>query len=118
MILLDEDALVCDFAEFYHVYDYRTLPVSYAATLAVGLRENSRIKMKLTKSDFSPEIALLGRIFDVCNLLLWSETKDAQKNRNRPKSIFDRLDEEKNKTRSYATAEEFETQRNKLLRRG
>ena len=45
MVALDEDALICDFAETYHIYDYRRLPVEYAATLAYGLRENSRIRM-------------------------------------------------------------------------
>ena len=47
MIETDESALICDFAETYHIYDYRALPVSYAATLAYGLRSDSRIRLKL-----------------------------------------------------------------------
>lgn len=47
MIETDESALICDFAETYHIYDYRALPVSYAATLAYGLRNDSRIRLKL-----------------------------------------------------------------------
>ena len=47
MIETDESALICDFAETYHIYDYRALPVSYAATLAYGLRGDSRIRLKL-----------------------------------------------------------------------
>jgi len=47
MIALDEDALICDFAETYHIYDYRGLPAANAATLAAGLRGNSRIRMKM-----------------------------------------------------------------------
>ena len=47
MIETDEPALICDFAETYHIYDYRALPVSYAATLAYGLRGDSRIRLKL-----------------------------------------------------------------------
>ena len=47
MIETDESALICDFAETYHIYDYRALPVSYAATLAYGLRCDSRIRLKL-----------------------------------------------------------------------
>lgn len=49
MINLDEGALVCDFAETYHIYDYRLLPAGLAATLAVGLGENSRIKRLVKK---------------------------------------------------------------------
>ena len=41
MIATDEDALICDFAETYHIYDYRSLDVEYAATLAYGLRDDS-----------------------------------------------------------------------------
>ena len=49
MISLDEDALICDFAETYHIYNYRALPARQAAILAAGLREDSRIKMKANK---------------------------------------------------------------------
>ena len=44
MIRDDEDALICDFAETYQIYDYRSLPLRLVATLAAGLRENSRVK--------------------------------------------------------------------------
>ena len=47
MIETDESALICDFAETYHIYDYRALPVPDAATLAYGLRGDSRIRLKL-----------------------------------------------------------------------
>lgn len=43
MILTDEDALICDLAETYHVLDYRSLPLLTAATLASGLRSDARI---------------------------------------------------------------------------
>lgn len=35
MLNLSEDALICDFAETYHIYDYRSLPLRLVATLAV-----------------------------------------------------------------------------------
>ena len=47
MIKTDEDALICDLAETYQIYDYKSLPAYMVATFSVGLRENSRIKMKL-----------------------------------------------------------------------
>jgi len=46
MIKLDENALICDFAETYHIYDYRQLPPTRVAVFACGLRDDSRIKMK------------------------------------------------------------------------
>lgn len=42
MTIIDEDALICDFAEIYHV-KYDELPKSYAAVLAAGLPYTSRI---------------------------------------------------------------------------
>lgn len=51
MIALDEEALICDFAETYHIYDYRSLPARLAATYAVGLRNESRIKMLMKKEE-------------------------------------------------------------------
>lgn len=43
MIATDEDALICDLAETYHVFDYRGLPLKTAAALASGLRNDARI---------------------------------------------------------------------------
>jgi len=40
MLELDEDALVCDLAETYGIYNYRSLPATLVATFSVGLREN------------------------------------------------------------------------------
>ena len=60
MIAVDENALICDFAETYNIYDYRSLPVKLAATYSAGLRENSRIKMKLR----GDALAMLGWIGD------------------------------------------------------
>ena len=41
MMALDREALLCDLAETYGIYDVRALPVSTLAVLASGLRENS-----------------------------------------------------------------------------
>lgn len=47
MINTDEDALICDFAETYHIYDYRSLPLHMAGIFACGLRPDSRIGMAI-----------------------------------------------------------------------
>lgn len=62
MIRDDEDALICDFAETYQIYDYRSLPLRLVATLAAGLRENSRIKSAGAKASVTN--TLLAMIAD------------------------------------------------------
>lgn len=73
MIRLDEDALICDFAETYHIFDFRALPASLAATLAVGLRDNSRVKLKLSDRKASVDTILLAGIMDRISILLSGE---------------------------------------------
>lgn len=64
MIRDDEDALICDFAETYHIYDYRSLPLRLVATLAAGLRDTSRISMKTTEAKASTTNTILAIIAD------------------------------------------------------
>ncbi|MCC8181524.1 MAG: DUF5361 domain-containing protein [Clostridiales bacterium] len=91
MLASDRDALACDLAETYGIYDMRALPVSTLATLAAGLREDSRIKLKLSGARVGPDTLLLAAIADRLSLLVWSRTEDAQKGCNRPASIVDAL---------------------------
>lgn len=110
MIHEDEDALICDLAETYRVFDYRALPVRLLATLCCGLREDSRIRMKLSGMKVSMEIVLLAAAVDKLSFLAWSRTKDAEEGRNRPSSIVSILTghaEEKD-ILAFETAEEFE----------
>ena len=64
MMELDEAALICDLAETYHIYEYRSLPVQLVATLSAGLRDDSRIKMRLAGLPASQEAILLAMIAD------------------------------------------------------
>ncbi|MCD8087132.1 MAG: DUF5361 domain-containing protein [Oscillospiraceae bacterium] len=91
----DKDALICDLAETYGVFDFRALPVPLLATLASGLRDDSRIKMRMANAKASQDTFLLAAAVDALNLLVWSKTKDASKGRNRPKSIVQAISEEK-----------------------
>lgn len=70
MILLDEDALICDFAETYHILDYTALPATLAATLAVGLRDDSRIKCLMADRKASVDTILLAGIIDRLSVLV------------------------------------------------
>lgn len=95
MIIEDEDALICDFAETYRIYDYRSLPVELAATFAVGLGDDSRIKKKLRGETISTDLAIRALQLDALHLLVWMQSKDGKAGRNRPKSVFQILTEPK-----------------------
>lgn len=121
MIAADESALICDLAETYGILDYRALPVRLLATLSVGLRENSRIKMKLLDVKVQPDLLLLAAAVDRLTLLVWSKTTDAETGSNRPKSIVDILNgvaTEESNIMAFDTAEEFEEAREKIVKGG
>ena len=64
MIAVDRDALLCDLAETYRIYDFNALPVETLAAFSFGLRENSRIKRKLNGIEDVDELALFASIAD------------------------------------------------------
>ena len=55
---------MCDLAETYGIYDYRSLPLSMVATFSVGLRDNSRIKTKMRGDKVAIDTLLLGMLYD------------------------------------------------------
>lgn len=119
MIAKDDNALTCDLAETYNIYDYRQLPAYQVAVFAVGLRSNSRIKMALSGETESLDTLLLAGIYDNTNLLFWSKTKNGQSGANKPKSIVAELigakSQKANDVISFASGEEFKNARKKLL---
>lgn len=110
MIAVDEDALICDLAETYGIYDYRQLPVTRVAVFAMGLSEKSRIKKRLSGQREDLETLLLAGIYDMVQLLFWAKTKDGQNGRNRPKSISQALSGQvvEREERVFSSGEEFE----------
>lgn len=112
MISLDEDALICDFAETYQIYNYRSLPVGLAATLAAGLRDNSRIKLIASRAPVAQDIILLAAIADRIEAFRYGFTEDASSGKNKPKSLVSVLygedDNQHTNTASFDNAEAFE----------
>ncbi|HEM3889830.1 TPA: hypothetical protein U1U87_001779 [Streptococcus suis] len=110
MIAVDEDALVCDLAETYGIYDYRQLPVLRVAVFANGLGERSRIKKTLSGQKEDLDTLLLAGIYDTVRLLFWGKTKDGQAGRNRPNSVTQALEGSKveREERVFSSGEEFE----------
>ena len=107
MINLNEDALICDLAETYTIYDYRSLPVRLVATLSAGLRDNSRIKLLMADSSVSLETYILASIADNLALLRAGFGKS---NKEKPFLFTDAISEKTNKKSvvGFRTASEFE----------
>ena len=114
MISLDRSALFCDLAETYGILNWKTVPAATLALLAVGLRENSRIKMRLSGRTVPVEHLLLAAALDRLSTLVWFLTEDGEKGINRPKSMTAILLGESQETagdvQSFETAEECEQQ--------
>lgn len=113
MIATDNNALICDFAETYHIYDYRGLPARYAAVLAVGLGEDSRTKRKLRGENFPTNTLLLAAINDTLNQIFWNGEGEP------PQSIVDILMGNSNfqerEFMVFTTPEEYEEARRKII---
>lgn len=124
MIKTDEEALICDLAETYNIYDYKELPLKKVALFSYGLKENSRIRMKMNNQLVPIDTLLLAGISDKVNTLIWFQTKDGQKGKNRPASITDSLTNNKNKTDGandfvvFNSGEDFEKVRQGLVKSG
>ena len=78
MIATDEDSLICDLAQYYHVFDYRSMTVEFIATLAAGLPEDSRVMRKILKCNVSKSELMLAAIYDDLNTYLYSMTSNAK----------------------------------------
>lgn len=64
MIADGEDELICDLAETYRILHYRTVALPLLATLAAGLREDSRICKKQSGVKTDTSTLLLGAAVD------------------------------------------------------
>lgn len=119
MIRTDEDALICDLAETYQIYDYKQLPLKTVAVFSYGLRENSRIKMKMSQNNATFDTMLLAGINDRLSQLIWFKTEDGQKRKNRPQSIVDTLSgnapSSYKSSVSFNSGKDFDEFRNQLI---
>lgn len=120
MLKINEDALICDLAETYNILNYRSLPARLVATLSVGLRANSRIKLILSEQKTDEKTLLLASIVDRLSLLLWSKTRDCEKGRNKPSMIVDiLLDKVKEKEiKAFYTPNDFDEEYKRLSEGG
>ena len=109
MVALDENALICDFAEVYHIFDWRALPARLSATLAMGLRPDARIMLKLSGVQIPVNTQLLAITADAARAIAWQNTEDGRRGRNAPVSIFRELvgTDKKEDGAGFESTEEF-----------
>lgn len=91
MLSTDRDALVCDLAETYHVLDMTALPVPLLATLAAGLRGDSRVRMRMEREPVDSHTMLQAAILDRLTTLCWMQSTDGAHGRKRPPSVVEAM---------------------------
>lgn len=103
--------MICDLAETYHILNYQELSPDLVSTLVLGLHDNSRVKTHISNTKLTFEQTMLVKIFDCLEYLCWTKTEAAQKNRNRPVPLLEKLlnpPKEKEELMSFSTPEEYE----------
>jgi len=118
MIATDKDALVCDFAETYGIYDMWQLPVDTVAVLACGLRDDSRIKKIMSGTPTDYDTILIATAVDRLSMILCMLSKEGQEGRSRPQSIVEiilgKADHAK-PAEGFTSKEEFDAARKRLM---
>ena len=118
MITVGEDELICDLAEIYGIYEYRAYSPLYIGTLAAGLRDDSRVKMMMAGSRHTAKELLLAGIADRLSVLIWQNTEDGRKGRNKPQMIVEQMTQHKTESNvvAYNSIEEYEAAREEIRR--
>ncbi len=112
----DEDGLLCDFAEFYHIFDIFAFSPVYISTLAVGLPDSSRIKRRLSNTAVPISELLQASAVDLLGLLLYTLQVMAGAKPRKPKSISSSLlGTGKEKAEAFMTYEDFEEEKRRII---
>ena len=121
MIAIGEDELICDLAETYHIYDHRSLSPRMAAIFSCGLRNDSRIKMKMAEVGYTSQELLSVMIYDRLAWLCWANSEAAREDRDRPEPLLNVLIGKKDSDEDilcFDSPEEFEKCRELILKGG
>ena len=109
----EEDALICDFAQYYHIYDIDALDIKTAATLACGLPAESRTIKKLCDGLPDPEKIYRLSFLDALSRIEFAIWQTHTKRRlNKPESkvakLLEQDDDTHQEVKGFSTPEEFE----------
>lgn len=121
LIATDEEALICDLAETYHIFNYRKLPPKLVAILAKGLRDDSRIKLKLSGNKMSFNTLLSAMLVDEVRFFRYMFSDDAKNRNNVPVSVVETMfkeHDESNDTQAIYGIEEFDNKLEELRKEG
>ena len=113
MIALDENALICDLAETYQIYDYRSLPVFTVAALSAGLRDNSRIRTLMRGGELVSQEYILAFIYDMLAQVFGG--KEAASLVEVLDGTAQRRKKSEKKAKSYDSPEAYERARRKAM---
>ena len=116
---MDKNAVICDLAETYQIYDYRRVPGRLLGILVAGLGADTRIGRKINGVRGDVADVLLAQILDGVRFLCWAQTQDGRKGRHRPQSIASDffVSEDKKKPKKISI-EEFYKMRQKVATGG
>ncbi|MBM6879319.1 hypothetical protein H6A09_01375 [[Clostridium] spiroforme] len=117
MLNCDKYALECDLAEVYHIYDIKELPLRKVALFSAGLRDDSRIKMKMNDMIYPFEKLVIADIADKLALMIWQ--RGGAKESNRPELMLPKLlgiEKKDNDVISFSSKEDFEKRRKEIMR--
>ena len=116
MLAIDRNAVICDLAETYCIYDYRRVPGRTLGILTAGLGENTRIGKKVNGVRGTVTEVLLAQILDGVRWLCWAQTEDGKKGKRRPDSVAAGffVSEDKNKTKAMSV-DDFEKIRQRIV---
>lgn len=98
--------MICDFAQYYHVLNWRELPLKLAAALAFGLPEDSRTVRKKHNMPTTMQVMLEAMSSDYLAYILYAMGGLKE----RPKSIVESMVEASTESShlTFATGAEFD----------
>ena len=98
-------------AQYYHILDYKNQSPELIATLALQLPSDSRVMMHYSGRRITLNQTLMAIMIDNLHTLVWQNTKDGHKGRNRPESLLKKLleKEKKQNTNCKENLEAFDT---------
>lgn len=114
MLSEDRDAVICDLAETYHIYDMAAVPVQTLATLCAGLRDDARIKMRFSEMQHIPDVFMMTRMADALTMILHILTGDKKEPALYQDIVMGKR-KKQDDTEGFASPEEFLAARKRFI---